>query len=774
MTDHAVVRKSVILLSLGLATLLSGCGGSGGKLENIANTQVGPATEAVVSGSVGDGPIIGATLNVYDRNGQLIHTDYSDDSANYTTRIKAPGNAYPLTIEAAQGTDIVTGRLPDFKLVSIIRHPSEKRVNINPFTTLIVESTRIMNGGITDENIEIASTSIIEQLNFGFDTALIPDPISTPVSDDNVATIVKSSEALGEMIRRARDNLISTGSVTDGDDVVRAIAQDMADGILDGAGGPQASTRIAAIATLTSAQVLLESLSNNLHVDNVSATQAMDNAILTTRPTAASSGLTGSVPANAAMLVQTKAALEAAKALIPATELTVLSGIIDQIEPGSLPAEIAPVLPGDSSEDLTPIIELANTVNDEELLKVAPPQMTEEPVQEESADPAPINSAPVISGQPTGNVEADTAYSFQPTAIDADNDTLSFSISNIPAWALFNVESGHLSGTPRDTDMGTYSNIVISVSDGMETRSLPGFSIVVTSASIDPVPQDPAPEEPVQINSAPVISGTPLNAINEDSNYLFQPSASDADGDNLAFTIANRPTWATFNGSTGRLSGTPTGNDVGSHSGIVISVSDGLESVSMGPFTITVLNINDAPIISGTPATATEQGISYLFQPSASDADGDNLTFSIQNRPAWASFDTSNGYLSGTPGSNDVGVYTNIIITVSDGTTSTSLPSFNIDVASVPNEPVPVVLNWSAPLTRADGNALAPGEIAGYNLHYGSSPGNYDYTIEINDPASTSITLNGLQPGTYYFVITARDLAGLESSNSGQVTRTVE
>jgi hypothetical protein len=52
----------------------------------------------------------------------------------------------------------------------------------------------------------------LNQLNFGLDTFSMPDPISTPVTGDNVAMIVKASETFGEMIRRTRDTLMSQGT----------------------------------------------------------------------------------------------------------------------------------------------------------------------------------------------------------------------------------------------------------------------------------------------------------------------------------------------------------------------------------------------------------------------------------------------------------------------------------------------------------------------------------------------------------------------------------
>jgi hypothetical protein len=94
--------------------------------------------------------------------------------------------------------------------------------------------------------------------------------------------------------------------------------------------------------------------------------------------------------------------------------------------------------------------------------------------------PAPANNAPVISGSPAGSVVAGSGYSFLPVSSDADGDRLTFTISGKPAWAVFDTANGRLSGTPGDSDAGTWRNIVIAVSDGMDTTRLSAFSITVS------------------------------------------------------------------------------------------------------------------------------------------------------------------------------------------------------------------------------------------------------------------------------------------------------
>src|ERR1041385_4233908 len=87
-----------------------------------------------------------------------------------------------------------------------------------------------------------------------------------------------------------------------------------------------------------------------------------------------------------------------------------------------------------------------------------------------------------------------------------------------------------------------------------------------------------------------------------------------------------------------------------------------------------------APKITGTPVTSMTVGQSYSFTPKATDADGNKLTFSITNRPAWASFSSTTGQLWGAPFAEHAKVWPSIVISVSDGTTKVSLPAYSLTV----------------------------------------------------------------------------------------------
>jgi len=96
--------------------------------------------------------------------------------------------------------------------------------------------------------------------------------------------------------------------------------------------------------------------------------------------------------------------------------------------------------------------------------------------------------------------------------------------------------------------------------------------------------------------------------------------------------------------------------------------------------TVTVKNLNDTPTISGIPPVSVVEGNTYSFTPTAQDIDGDRLTFSILNKPSWATFDPNTGTLSGAPVETNIGIINDIVIQVSDGTETISLNPFSIEV----------------------------------------------------------------------------------------------
>jgi len=276
-------------------------------------------------------------------------------------------------------------------------------------------------------------------------------------------------------------------------------------------------------------------------------------------------------------------------------------------------------------------------------------------------------------------------------------------------------------------------------------------------------------------NTAPTISGSPPTTVAAGKPYYFKPTVKDVDGDTLKFSITNKPGWLSFDLKTGALSGTPTTYHVGGvFPGIKIWVSDGIADRSLDIFAITVTAAgtstggNSAPKIGGSPSTSAVVSRSYAFQPTASDADGDKLTFTIKNKPGWAAFSSTTGRLSGTPSSASTGSFANITIGVSDGKVSSTLAPFTINVGSAAKDG-DVTLSWTPPARNTDGTTLT--NLAGYRVYYGQTSGQYSRTLSLPSPSLTTVGIEGLATGTWYFAVKALAADGQESTFSKQVSK---
>jgi hypothetical protein len=318
-----------------------------------------------------------------------------------------------------------------------------------------------------------------------------------------------------------------------------------------------------------------------------------------------------------------------------------------------------------------------------------------------------VNDAPVLTATPASPTTApqSSLFTFSVTAEDPDTlfnpervepyEKLTYSLENNPAWISIHADTGEMTGTPANSDVGLVHNVTVKVVDKAGLSDTEVFTLEVSN-----------------VNDAPTITGTPGPSVNQGGGYSFVPTAHDVDldlkdrgvpvPDVLTFSVEALPDWAEFNTATGELknkAGRPTNDDVRIYTDIKIIVADRAQiegrepldpalTATLGPFSIEVKNVNDNPFFpkeggQNTPPTSVEQDATYRYEFKADDIDlmiagaSDVLTYSIGNKPSWATFTTETqvtreantriGVLTGTPGNSYIGKYLNVIITVSDG-----------------------------------------------------------------------------------------------------------
>ncbi|MEJ2406167.1 MAG: FG-GAP-like repeat-containing protein [Candidatus Thiodiazotropha sp.] len=271
----------------------------------------------------------------------------------------------------------------------------------------------------------------------------------------------------------------------------------------------------------------------------------------------------------------------------------------------------------------------------------------------------PVNTVlPVISGTPRVGSALNASNG---TWTDADGDSLSYTyqwLSNGVAIAGATAASY----TPGAAQAHTDISVRVTADDAH------GGSVSATSAAT-------ALGNTAPVNTAaPTVSGvaTVGNTVTANTG-----SWADADGDALSYTYQWRANGTAIPGATG--SSLTLGAAQG---GMTISVSVTANDGNGGSASATSLSVagNHPPNIGGSPETSVVGYQTYRFIPTASDADNDALVFSIVNQPAWASFDTATGELSGTPTNQDLGTTQGIVIRVSDGSEAAELSAFDLSV----------------------------------------------------------------------------------------------
>lgn len=337
----------------------------------------------------------------------------------------------------------------------------------------------------------------------------------------------------------------------------------------------------------------------------------------------------------------------------------------------------------------------------------------------------PINDAPIATNDDAGNTPEDTALVIVAAdllANDSDVEGDALSVTAVSATAETHgdvtLSGGQITYTPAANFVGQ-ARFQYTVRDANGASSQALVSVTVTAVNDAPVAVndqfDATEDQALQVTVAQLLS----NDFDVDSGDTISIVAVNATAD----------TRGTVGLSSGNVTFTPTANFFGATSFEYVIVDSNGATATATAF-INVVGVPDAPTISGTPAVTVGVGQQYSFTPIASDADSANevLTFSIQNKPTWATFSTTSGKLSGTPTTANASTTTqNIVISVSDSTNlKASLPAF--DLLVIPTVATPSI---------DPGNGSFTGTVS-VTLAVSTANSTIRYTLDGTDPSETS------------------------------------
>ena len=280
----------------------------------------------------------------------------------------------------------------------------------------------------------------------------------------------------------------------------------------------------------------------------------------------------------------------------------------------------------------------------------------------ESADPD--NPTPVLQAIGDKSVDENVTLTFDINASDPDGEPITYSAWYLPSGATFSVQT--FNWTPSYTQAGSYQVRFIA-SDG---NSQDSETITITVNNV---------------NRAPVLGPIGNQSVDENALLSFSVNATDPDGQTLTYSISGLPAGAVFASQT--FTWTPSYDQAGTHS-VTFTADDG-QAQDSETITITVINVNQAPVLTAIGNKSAYADVLLTFTIDATDLDGDAITYSAGTLPSGATFTGQD--FDWTPSQSQVGSYA-VTFIASDGQLQDSeTVTMTVDVDSL----APTVTNCS-------------------------------------------------------------------------------
>ena len=333
-----------------------------------------------------------------------------------------------------------------------------------------------------------------------------------------------------------------------------------------------------------------------------------------------------------------------------------------------------------------------------------------------TVNPVSANSPPVMSPIASQTVVEGNPQAFTVTASDPNGDHLTYSLVGAPAGASIDPVSGAFSWTPTEAQgPGSYSFTVRVTDDGNPVQAADqAVAVTVTEA-----------------NQPPALAAIGDRALNEGAALTASASATDPDlpANTLGYALAQGPSGMAVNATTGAVSWTPTEAQGPGTYAVTVQVTDsGSPALSATTgFTVTVSEVNQAPVLATIANRSVAEGTTLTFVASATDVDlpQNSLTYSLVSAPAGATIDPATGAFTWTPGPGDIGARTFSVRVADNGApplsnqksltvTVTGRPDLTLTALSTTTTLVALGANVSASSSVKNVGASSAGAFATY------------------------------------------------------------
>ena len=322
-------------------------------------------------------------------------------------------------------------------------------------------------------------------------------------------------------------------------------------------------------------------------------------------------------------------------------------------------------------------------------------------------------------------------YRYDADAVDADDDTLTYSLVGETHGAEIDPETGKLNWAPSQT--GDYE-FTASVIDGRGGEDIQTWTVSVLESSAN--------------NADPVLDPVGPLTYEVERTYSVDVDATDADGDQIQFRLVDDPAGGaplpdgvSIDSTTGVIDWTPEIGQVGSHS-VKVQAIDGRGGSDDIIVSIDVVLPdgfdNSPPEITSTPVKGAAVDSVYRYDVTATDPDDDAIVYDLPFAPDGMAINPVTGQIAWRPDFDQFGTHT-VYVRAKDASNGYDLQVFDLLVSTSNDAPIFV----STPIEEA---------VIGIA---------YEYQAEATDANGDTIT---------YSIDPVADVAGFDIDPSGLIT----
>ncbi len=296
-----------------------------------------------------------------------------------------------------------------------------------------------------------------------------------------------------------------------------------------------------------------------------------------------------------------------------------------------------------------------------------------------------VNTAPRITSNPPLQALLNSTYKYPAAAYDAEGDAVIWALDDAPRGMSVDALTGQIYWTPRPEHAGAANPVVLRVTDMFGATATQSFDVAVRS-----------------VNRPPMILSAAQTEAFVDEAYVYAVQARDPDGDAVEFSLLENlyPAGMTIDTRTGLIEWLPDAADTGPHA-VSVLARDTYGGIDIQSFSVQVSdkNLNFGPTITSTPVFSVSAGHEYVYQPRATDPEGDAITFSLEGEdlPVEQTI-APDGKITWTPSVSDVGLYV-LTVVATDTALNRARQTYTLQV----RQNQPPTIRSTAPVTGSAG-----------------------------------------------------------------------